>query len=95
MYRNQRLLEIVRNSPCQNCGTQNGTLCAAHSNQLRDGKGRSLKAHDFRVAALCFRCHSNLDQGYQMDKEERRELWEEAHRKTIAWLFENDHLVVK
>jgi hypothetical protein len=95
MYRNQRLLEIVRNSPCQNCGTQNGTICAAHSNQLRDGKGRSLKAHDFRVAALCFRCHSNLDQGYQMDKEERRELWEEAHRKTIAWLFENDHLVVK
>jgi hypothetical protein len=95
MYRNQRLLEIVRNSPCQNCGTQNGTVCAAHSNQLRDGKGRSLKAHDFRVAALCFRCHSNLDQGYQMDKEERRELWEEAHRKTIAWLFENDHLVVK
>jgi len=95
MYRNQRLLEIVRSSPCQNCGTQNGTICAAHSNQLRDGKGRSLKAHDFRVAALCFRCHSNLDQGYQMDKEERRELWEEAHRKTIAWLFENDHLVVK
>ena len=95
MYRNQKLLEIVRNSPCQNCGSQNGTVCAAHSNQLRDGKGRSLKAHDFRVAALCFRCHSNLDQGYQMSKEERRELWEEAHRKTIAWLFENDHLVVK
>lgn len=95
MYRNQRLLEIVRNSPCQNCGSQNGTVCAAHSNQLRDGKGRSLKAHDFRVAALCFRCHSNLDQGYQMDKEERRELWEEAHRKTIAWLFENDYLIVK
>ena len=95
MYRSQRLLEIIRHSPCQNCGSQNGTVCAAHSNQLRDGKGRSLKAHDFRVAALCFRCHSNLDQGYQMDKEERRELWEEAHRKTIAWLFENDHLVVK
>jgi len=95
MYRNQKLLEIVRNSPCQNCGSQNGTVCAAHSNQLRDGKGRSLKAHDFRVAALCFCCHSNLDQGYQMDKKERRELWEEAHRKTIAWLFENDHLVVK
>jgi hypothetical protein len=95
MYRNQKLLEIVRNSPCQNCGSQNGTVCAAHSNQLRDGKGRSLKAHDFRVAALCFRCHSNLDQGYQMSKEERTEFWEEAHRKTIAWLFENDHLVVK
>ena len=94
MYRNKQLLEIVRQSPCQNCGSQDGTVCAAHSNQLRDGKGRSLKAHDFRIAALCFRCHSNLDQGYQMSKEERIELWEEAHRKTIAWLFENDHLTV-
>ncbi len=89
IYRNKKLLELVRTSPCQNCGNQDGTVCAAHSNQLRDGKGRSLKSHDFRIAALCFRCHSNLDQGYHMDKEERRELWEEAHRKTIGWLFEN------
>jgi hypothetical protein len=95
IYRNKKLLESVRTSPCQNCGKQDGTVCAAHSNQLRDGKGRSLKAHDYRIAALCFRCHSNLDQGYQMSKEERTELWEEAHRKTIGWLFENDHIEVK
>ena len=95
IYRNKKLLEILRQSPCQNCGKQDGTVCAAHSNQLRDGKGRSLKSHDYRSAALCFRCHSNLDQGYQMDKEERRELWEEAHRKTIGWLFENGYLDVK
>jgi hypothetical protein len=95
MYRNQKLLEVVRQSPCQNCGTQDGTVCAAHSNQLRDGKGRSLKAHDYRVAALCFRCHSNLDQGYQMSKEERVELWESAHRKTIGWLFDNDLIKLK
>jgi hypothetical protein len=95
IYRNKKLLESVRTSPCQNCGKQDGTVCAAHSNQLRDGKGRSLKAHDYRIAALCFRCHSNLDQGYQMSKEERTELWEDAHRKTIGWLFENDHIEVK
>jgi len=89
IYRNKKLLESVRTSPCQNCGSQDGTVCAAHSNQLRDGKGRSLKSHDFRIAALCFRCHSHLDQGYQMSKEERTELWENAHRKTIGWLFEN------
>jgi hypothetical protein len=88
IYRNKKLLEAVRQSPCQNCGTIDGTVCAAHSNQLRDGKGRSLKAHDYRIAALCYRCHSKLDQGYQMDKEERKEMWEEAHRKTIGWLFE-------
>jgi len=95
IYRNKKLLESVRTSPCQNCGKQDGTVCAAHSNQLRDGKGRSLKSHDFRIAALCFRCHSNLDQGYKMSKEERTELWEEAHRKTIGWLFENEKIEIK
>jgi Fe-S oxidoreductase len=65
---------------------------AAHSNQLRDGKGRGIKAHDYRVAALCYSCHMNLDQGKSLDKAERVEIWEEAHRKTIAWLFENNHI---
>ena len=55
---------------------------------------RSLKAHDYRIAALCYRCHSMVDQGYQMSKEEKREMWEEAHRKTIGWLFENGHIKV-
>lgn len=88
MYRSKKLLEIVREAPCQHCGTEDGTVVAAHSNQLRDGKGRGLKAHDYRIAALCFRCHYELDQGSRLTKEERRELWEESHRKTIGWLFE-------
>jgi hypothetical protein len=94
MYRNKDLLEIVRQSPCQACGRVDGTVVAAHSNQLRDGKGRGLKAHDYRIAAMCFSCHSNLDQGNTMSKEERVEMWDEAHRKTIGWLFENDRLKV-
>jgi hypothetical protein len=94
MYRNKDLLEIVRQSPCQACGRTDGTVVAAHSNQLRDGKGRGLKAHDYRIAAMCFSCHSNLDQGNTMSKEERVEMWEEAHRKTIGWLFENNRLKV-
>ena len=67
---------------------------AAHSNQLRDGKGRSIKAHDYRIAALCFRCHADIDQG-QMSREDKQDLWEMAHRKTIGWLFENEHLDIK
>lgn len=94
MYRSKKLLEVVRESPCQNCGAQDGTICAAHSNQLRDGKGRGIKADDYRIAALCFRCHSELDQGTRMSRAERVELWEEAHRKTVGWLFDNDHLTV-
>lgn len=94
MYRNKKLLEIVRKSPCQHCGTQDGTVVAAHSNQLRDGKGRGIKAHDYRIAALCYSCHMELDQGTKMSKQERVEMWDEAHRKTVGWLFENDLLSV-
>jgi hypothetical protein len=36
-----------------------------------------------------------LDQGLHLSKAERVELWEEAHRKTIGWLFENGYLDVK
>jgi len=94
MYRNKKLLELVRQSPCQNCETRDGTIVAAHSNQLRDGKGRGIKAHDYRIAALCYGCHMELDQGNKLSKEERVNLWEEAHRKTIGWLFENEHLEI-
>jgi hypothetical protein len=95
MYRNKKLLEIVRESPCQHCGIEDGTVVAAHSNQLIDGKGRGLKAHDYRIAALCFTCHSELDQGRDLSKSERVNMWESAHRKTVGWLFDNDHLLVK
>lgn len=95
MYRNKKLLEIVRESPCQICGVNNGTVVAAHSNQQRDGKGMGIKAHDYRIAALCHTCHMELDQGAGMTKEERRERWETAHRNTIGWLFDCGHLTVQ
>lgn len=80
--------------PCQHCGVQDGTVVAAHSNQLRDGKGRGLKAHDYRVASLCFSCHANLDQGKELSKSQRVEMWEEAHRSTMGKLFEQGYLTV-
>jgi hypothetical protein len=95
IYRNKKLLELVRQSPCQNCENQDGTVVAAHSNQLRDGKGRGIKSHDYRIAALCYSCHMELDQGKSLDKAERVEIWEEAHRKTIAWLFENNYIELR
>jgi hypothetical protein len=88
MYRNRKLLNACRELPCQHCGIADGTVVAAHSNQLRDGKGRGLKAHDYRVASLCYACHMELDQGKNLSKQERIDLWEEAHRKTIGLLFE-------
>lgn len=94
LYRNKKLLEKVRTFPCQHCGIDDGTVVAAHSNQLRDGKGRGIKAHDYRIAALCFICHMELDQGKNLNKQERVDMWEESHRKTISLLFENNYLEV-
>jgi hypothetical protein len=88
MYRNKKLLEIARLLPCQHCGIEDGTVVAAHSNQLRDGKGRGLKASDFRIASLCFRCHAEADTSSTLTKVARIEMWESAHRKTIGELFE-------
>jgi len=36
-----------------------------------------------------------LDQGKNLSKAERIEMWEEAHRKTIGLLFDNSLLEVK
>lgn len=95
MYRNQKLLEIVREFECVLCGAEDGTVVAAHSNQLRDGKGKGIKAHDYRIAALCYRCHMAIDQGHRMNKQEKEAMWEEAHRKTIGFLFERGKLWVR
>ena len=94
IYRNKTLLEIVRDIPCQHCEIADGTVVAAHSNQLRDGKGRGIKSHDYRIAALCYACHMELDQGKNLSKQERVEMWEEAHRRTIGLLFDNGKLQV-
>lgn len=94
MYRNKLLLEVCRYLPCQHCGVKDGTIVAAHSNQLRDGKGRGLKASDFRIASLCYTCHTELDQGQRLSKSDRVEMWEAAHRSTIGQLFEHGFLIV-
>jgi len=95
MYRNKKLLELARLLPCQICGIEDGTVVAAHSNQLRDGKGRGLKASDFRIASLCFRCHAEADTSSTLSKVARIEMWEQAHRATIGELFERGLVVVK
>jgi hypothetical protein len=94
-YRNQKLLEIVREFECALCGAEDGTVVAAHSNQLRDGKGKGIKAHDYRIAALCYRCHMAIDQGHRINKQEKEAMWEEAHRKTIGFLFERGKIWVQ
>lgn len=82
--RSKPLLKAVATLPCQICGSH-GTQ-ASHSNQAIHGKGRSIKASDIYIAALCMACHYEIDQGSRLSKAERISLWTQAHRKTIKEL---------
>jgi ferredoxin len=83
--RDKKRLEACRALPCQHCGAEDGTVVAAHANNAIYGKGRGIKASDEFVAALCFTCHANLDQG-KMSKDEKSQMWHNAHMKTIGML---------
>jgi hypothetical protein len=83
--RSPALMKAYRTIPCQNCDIDDGTVCGAHSN-WGEGKGMAIKADDSKCASLCFSCHSALDQGSELTKEERQHLWKQAHLKTVKTL---------
>ena len=85
--RSPKLLAACRCIPCQHCERDDGTVCAAHSNQSKHGKGKAVKASDVFVAALCFHCHAKLDQGREGGRAERVALWNAAHSRTINQLL--------
>jgi len=83
--RSKKLLKLVAGLDCQSCGSGN-MVQAAHTN-WGGGKGRGVKADDNLVAALCLKCHYEIDQGKDMSKEERQEMWEQAHIATVKKLY--------
>ena len=87
--RSQTLLRNAREIPCQYCGADDGTVVAAHTN-WGGGKGRGIKADDNLVAALCLKCHYEIDQGAHLSKDERKDMWQKAHERTINNLVESN-----
>ena len=81
--RSKKLLKAVSELDCQSCGASSSQ--AAHTN-WGGGKGRGIKADDNLVAALCLKCHYEIDQGKDMTKEERQKKWAEAHIGTVLTL---------
>jgi hypothetical protein len=79
--RSKKLLKLVAGLDCQACGSGN-MVQAAHTN-WGGGKGRGVKADDNLVAALCLKCHYEIDQGKELSKEERQEKW---HQPTLPRL---------
>ena len=84
--RSKELLRNARQIPCQHCGADDGTIVAAHTN-WQGGKGRGIKADDNLIASLCYRCHSEIDQGSKLDKSQRHTIWSNAHIKTVKKLM--------
>jgi hypothetical protein len=81
-FRSKKHLQNVASLPCQNCYIE-GETQAAHSNWAEHGKGRGIKASDEYTAALCQKCHMELDSGARLTKDQRRSLWQMAYQKTV------------
>jgi len=86
--RSPKLLREVAQLECQSCGAGYGTQ-AAHTN-WGGGKGRGIKADDNLIAALCQTCHYEIDQGANLTKEQRQQLWLNAHHRTVRILLDTN-----
>lgn len=97
VYRNQLIRDHADGQTCQNCGRQDGTVVAAHSNLKEHGRGSHHKAHDLFVAFLCTTngfqrgCHDWLDSTgrekdptglYDSNARDKREMFLRAMFKT-------------
>lgn len=87
-------MSLLRELSCMNCGINDGTVCAAHSNQSKHGKGLGLKAPDSLIAALCHKCHYELDNGKNLSKQEKVEMWNQSYIRTMKTLIETERLII-
>lgn len=84
----QKLLDFARHYPCAHCNGQDGTIVAAHCNELALGRGFAHKTPDYMVAYLCQQCHDFCDgRRGGLTLEERRAMWHRAYCVTVSWWF--------
>lgn len=72
---------------CVLCGS-NGPIQVAHENY---NKAMGKKRPYWRSAALCVRCHTSIDSGKDLTRDERRQLMEVAIQKTHELLGVDNH----
>lgn len=74
MYRNPKITKSANGKACANCGSQDGTVVWAHSNEQEHGHGMRIKSHDIYGAYCCMRCHDWYD-GRDMSPMDPTEIW--------------------
>lgn len=87
-WRSEKFRKLVASIDCSACGAS-GPSQAAHRNE---GKGMGIKVSDALCAALCPTCHTELDQGKSMTKQERRDFWNRAYINTVKELIESGRI---
>lgn len=86
--RTQKLLDAARHYPCANCNRQDGTIVAAHCNELALGRGFAHKTPNYLVAFLCHECHDVVDgRRGGLEHEQKRQIWNRAFVVTQSWLW--------
>ncbi|MFC0666771.1 hypothetical protein ACFSKY_22575 [Azotobacter chroococcum] len=91
VYRSSKWLAAVRKiETCVICGAYG--VQAAHRNF---GKAMSQKTDDCLTAALCPSCHSAIDNGKDMTRDERRAILDKAICETLAQLARMGLIEVK
>ena len=92
----QKLLDAAQHYPCSWCNAQDGTIVAAHCNELALGRGFAHKTPDFLVAYLCSSCHDVVDgRAGGLRIEEKRAMWNRSYVQTMAWLFRDGRIEIK
>lgn len=92
----KKLLDAARHYPCAHCKRQDGTIVAAHCNELALGRGFAHKTPDYLVAFLCSGCHDQVDgRAGGLKIEEKRQMWNRAYVQTMAWLFRDGRVTIQ
>lgn len=86
------LRDLARGQPCQFkipgvCNHDDSTSVWAHSNELRHGKGRGIKAHDCYGAIGCSSCHAWLDNDMAASRSEKQAVFRDAFEATLLFLW--------
>lgn len=84
----QKLKDAAATYRCANCNRDDGTVVAAHCNELALGRGFAHKTPDYLIAYLCMECHDAVDgRRAGLPKAEKREIWNRAYVVTVSWWF--------